>query len=119
MSGQKVNADNEASSLWNLDMSVLRQQEAITLEARIKTDAKFRECKRKDWRLWIDSRLHQQIDQANQRSKLELSNRLRPKKMIFRHAGKIVKPLPGLRDEEGKWKFSRACIRKQRPALDQ
>ena len=35
---------------------------------------------------------------------------LQPKKMIYKHAAKLVKPLPGLRDNEGNWQFSRANI---------
>ena len=54
--------------------------------------------------------MHSQIDQANQRSNAELFSIQQPKKMIFKHAGKLVKPLPGLRDESGTWQFSRACI---------
>ena len=102
--------DPANDSWWNLELNVLRQQEAITLEARIWIDAQFRACKRKDWKAWIDSHLQHQIEHANQRSNAELFSVLQPKKMIFKHAGKLVKPLPGLRDESGTWQFSRACI---------
>ena len=97
-------------SSWSLDMSLLRQQEAITWEARSRTDSKFRECKKKDWKLWVDNLLQHKIDLANQRSNVELFNILQPKKMIYKHAGKLDKPLPGLRDSDGKWQFSRTCI---------
>ena len=106
----KGSDDLGAMLFWDLEMSVLRQQEAITLEARIKTDARFRACKKKDWRKWVDDQLQQRIDQANQRSSVDLFSILQPKKMIFKHAGKLTKPVPGLRDEEGAWQFSRACI---------
>ena len=88
----KGSDDLGAMPVWDLEMSVLRQQEAITLEARIKTDARFRACKKKDWRKWVDDQLQQRIDQANQRSSVDLFSILQPKKMIFK---KVFGNFPG------------------------
>ena len=100
----------DQKSLWDLDLSMLRQQEAVVLEARRKLDVRFRTCKGKDWKAWVDKILSDNISKANMEGNDRLYHTLKPKKMIAKHCGKLVKPLPGLRNAEGEWQFSREAI---------
>ena len=103
---------DEHGKLVDWDLTLLRQQEAVTLEARINTEARFRSCKKSDWRKWIKEQLDWKVHQANQASKGDLFSIVQPKKMIAKHAGKLTKPLPGYRGLDGMWKFSRVDIAK-------
>lgn len=107
----KTNYDLEAQrSLWDLDLSMLRQQEAVVLEARLKLDSKFRVNKSRDWKDWVDKLLEDKISNANSAGNDKLYKILQPKRMIAKHCGKLIKPLPGLRNQEGEWQFSREAI---------
>ena len=97
-------------ALWELDMSMLCQQDAILLEARRSIDDKFRKHKKQDWKACIEYHLTSQISQANAVSPSKLYQILQPKKMIAKHCGKLTKPLPGLRKEDGEWHFSRSSV---------
>ena len=98
------------SKLAEWDLVLLRQQEAVTLEARINIDVRFRRCKKADWKKWTMEQLDQKIQRADQAQCSDLFHILQPKKMIAKHAGKLTKPLPGYKSMDGTWKFSRCDI---------
>ena len=97
-------------SLRDLELSVLRQQEAVILEARRNLDVRFRMHKTRDWKEWVDKHLSDKLAHANSEGNDKLYKILQPKQMIAKHCGKLVKPLPGLRNHEGEWQFSREDI---------
>ena len=100
----------EQNKLVDWDLALLRQQEAVTLEARINIDARFRSCKKSDWKRWIKEQLDQKIQQTNHASNGDLFSILQPKKLIAKHAGKLTKPLPGYRSLDGQWKLDRKSV---------
>ena len=80
------------------------------MEARCNIDARFRACKKQDWKDWVQEQLDRKISTANHFPNDALFKILQPKKMIAKHAGKLNKPMPGYKDLEGEWKFSRSDI---------
>ena len=98
------------NKLVDWDLALLRQQAAVIMEARCNIDAKFRACKKQDWKDWVQEQLDRKISTANHFPNDALFKILQPKKMIAKHAGKLNKPMPGYKDMEGEWKFSRSDI---------
>ena len=96
--------------LVDWDLALLRQQAAVIMEARCNIDARFRACKKQDWKDWVQEQLDRKISTANHFPNDALFKILQPKKMIAKHAGKLNKPMPGYKDLEGEWKFSRSDI---------
>ena len=99
--------DLEAEENFRMPFHFLRCQEAITFEARIKVDQGFKCIKRRDWKKWIQKQLNEKVANAQQVRSAELFKVLRPKQMIARSTGKLIRQLPGLRGGDGQWKSNR------------
>ena len=100
----------DQKSEWHRTRSLIWQQEATTLEARQNVDQLFRSAKRKAWREWIRDQLNEKIDKAQLSKGADLFKVLRPKQMIQKKAGKLIKPHPGLQDQHGRWQKSARSI---------
>ena len=77
-------------------------QVALTLKMRQDVDAKFRKCKRIDWKEWVKETLDTQVDQLKETG-ANLYHVLKPKKAIERHTGAHRRQLPGIQTDEGTW----------------
>ena len=86
----------DQDNLVDWDLALLRQQSAVILEARGNIDARFRACKKRDWKEWINEQMAKKIENANYVSNDALFKLLQPKKMIAKHAGKLQKPFARL-----------------------
>ena len=102
--------DCEAEETLRMPLHFLRCQEAVTFEARIKIDHDFKCIKRRDWRQWIKQQLVDKVEKAKGVRSAELFKILRPKQMIARSTGKLIRQLPGLCGEDGQWKNNRDAI---------
>ena len=103
--------DCEAEETLRMPLHFLRcRQEAVTFEARIKIDHDFKCIKRRDWRQWIKQQLVDKVEKAKGVRSAELFKILRPKQMIARSTGKLIRQLPGLCGEDGQWKNNRDAI---------
>lgn len=92
---------------FHMPLHLLRCQEALTYEARLRADKDFRAIKKRDWKSWIKKQLNDKVEAAQDVHSAELFKILRPKQMIARSAGKLVRQLPGLIGQDGQWKSSR------------
>jgi len=102
----EISAVNEEED-FHLPLHMLRCQEAITYEARLRADKQFRAIKKRDWKNWIRKQLKDKVEAAQGVRSAELFKILRPKQMIARSAGKLLRQLPGLIGQDGEWKSSR------------
>ena len=102
----EISAVNEEED-FHLPLHMLRCQEAITYEARLRADKQFRAIKKRDWKNWIRKQLKDKVEAAQGVRSAELFKILRPKQMIARSAGKLIRQLPGLIGQDGEWKSSR------------
>ena len=92
---------------FRMPLHLLRCQEAITYEARMKADRDFKAIKRRDWRKWIQKQVNEKVTAAQGVKSSELFKILRPKQMIARSAGKLIRHLPGLIGQDGQFKRDR------------
>eukprot|EP00435_Cladocopium_sp_Y103_P043087 s478_g12.t1 len=72
-----------------------------------KADQVFRRHKKEAWKKWIRDQLQQKVDTLNKSKAENLYQVLQPKKAIEKAHGKLLRPLPGLKDGEGNWKTTR------------
>lgn len=85
-------------------------QEALVFHMRRKVDADFRKAKKHEWKQWVNHQLEYKISCMKNAKASEVYRILKPKKMVDRKKGRHHRPLPGLRDQEGCWRSSRADI---------
>eukprot|EP00435_Cladocopium_sp_Y103_P014323 s1038_g3.t1 len=90
-----------ATGYWRLQRFVLQQQEACLYEKRMQLDKDFRRLKRRCWQDWVKQQLEAKLHAAKHANAVELFHILKPKQMIAKATGRLVKSLPGYIDEAG------------------
>ena len=92
------------------NVHLLRLQEAVTFEQRLRIDQSFKQEKRIAWREWIEANMADKASQLSRASGSELFRILQPKKIIAKHQGKSRRAHPGLKCDDGTWCRSRVEI---------
>ena len=100
------NQHEEVEPGWPRIRSLIWQQEAVTLEARQNVDRLFRSAKKKAWKAWVDRQLADKMERAHESRGVDLFKVLKPKQMVQKKKGNLIKPLPGLQDADGVWQKS-------------
>eukprot|EP00435_Cladocopium_sp_Y103_P042136 s1102_g11.t1 len=93
--------EKPATGYWRLQRFVLQQQEACLYEARLKLDKEFRNLKSKSWKIWVRQQLEDKLQAATKASAADLFKILKPKQMIAKASGRLIKALPGYSDDSG------------------
>ena len=105
--GNRQQPDDDA---FKMSFRMLRCQEALLYERRVKLDLEFNVLKRRDWKAWVTQQLENKIHAVGQANAQELFQIFRPKQMVAKSSGKLIKPLPGLKDGDEQWKRGRMEI---------
>ena len=93
-----------------LNLHLLQCQEALCYERKLKMNREFKDLKRRDWKFWTQSQLEEKIKAAKDVKAQDLLTLIRPKQMIAKSSGKLLKPLPGYKDSDGSWRKGREDI---------
>ena len=99
--GKQVGPTTEQAA-YNLHCANLSL--AVLYEQRSSLDLQFRQCKRDDWRSWVESQAQERLQAAKKAKGADIYKIFKPKAAIAAHAGKNKRPLPGLRDAQGRWR---------------
>eukprot|EP00435_Cladocopium_sp_Y103_P021048 s926_g5.t1 len=102
--------EGTSASDHRYELHQCRLQEAVLLEARRCMDQNFRQAKKKAWKEWTAMQLNQSFEKLNRSKTENLYQLLQPKRAIARAQGKLLKPLPGLKDGEGQWRTTRKDV---------
>ena len=102
--------NSEEASRIDVEIHAARLQEAITYEARTAIDQNFRARKKGEWKIWAVTKAEEMRVRANAAKGAAIFHAIQPKKAIMRHTGQHRKALPGLRNKNGTWAFSRRAI---------
>eukprot|EP00435_Cladocopium_sp_Y103_P047607 s1949_g14.t1 len=94
-------AQQTESGYWRMQRVLLWQQEACLYEQRLRLDKEFKTLKRQSWTEWVKQQLEQRIQKAGRANASELYQILKPKQMIEKANGRLIKALPGFVDETG------------------
>eukprot|EP00435_Cladocopium_sp_Y103_P021751 s2648_g5.t1 len=107
---RKSECMDEDKEQWMLAQHMLCMQEALILRQRQKLDQEFRQLKRTEWKAWVEHQLESKIQQMKTAKASDIYRILKPKRIVDKKRGKDRKPLPGLKDQTGQWRSSRADI---------
>ena len=99
--------NSEPLAYTDLQIHVLTMQQAMLYERQQQVDAAFRQCKKDDWRKWVEDRVANQLAQASEARGADVFRIFKPKKMIRKHSGANRVPLPGLQDALGNWQYTK------------
>ena len=99
-----------SNGFFGIASHVNRLQEALVLQMRQKVDLEFRKLKKQEWKQWVKAQLEERISQKQHAKASDVYRILKPKKIIDTTKGKQHRPLPGLKDQSGKWRSSKTDI---------
>ena len=107
------NRHHDNQDITDLHIHTLQLEEAMIFQQKLRLDMSFRQVKKQDWKIWVQSKLQEMVEGARNATCAELYKVLKPKAAIERHAGKHRRPLPGLKNAQGQW-----CQSKERIAFE-
>eukprot|EP00435_Cladocopium_sp_Y103_P015429 s5765_g3.t1 len=94
----------------DLAQHLLSMQDVLIWQARRKLDRNFKTLKRQEWKSWVNQQLENKIEKMRHARASDIYQILKPKKMVDKKKGKHHRPLPGMKDQHGQWRSSRADI---------
>ena len=92
------------------DNHMHRQSLALTLHMRQQVDHNFRKQKKKEWKDWVAQQANQLVDQMKHAKGSDLFRILKPKQMVAKNKGQMVKHIPGMKDGSGQWQVGQKHI---------
>eukprot|EP00435_Cladocopium_sp_Y103_P008907 s549_g2.t1 len=107
---RNVETTQDDVETFNMAQHLLSQQDVLLWQACQRLNHDFKISKKKEWKAWVNRQLEDKIARLRFAKASDLYKILKPKKIIDKKKGANQKPLPGMKDQFGQWRRSRADI---------